>query len=368
MRIGLPQQDSCLGSTLSDERNTGDDVARDIIAIGASAGGLSATLDIIRGLPADFPACVLVVLHTSPNSPGVLPSILSRAGALPATYAVDGSAPAPGQIVVARPDHHLMMLGGVLCVRRGPKENGFRPAVDPLFRTLAREVPQRTVGVVLSGARDDGAYGLALLKDRGGLAVVQDPRDALVSGMPQSALNATRVDHVVPAKELAQLLIELTRAPINPKAPLMRDIEGETPGGDPLLDVPKQMDRMQGRLSPLTCPECGGALWEEESGRSLRFRCHVGHGFSPASLLSDGTERLESALWNALRALKEQATLRTKLAERMRKANMAAIAERYESQAEDAESRAELIRSVLLKEPGLAGYHPEEEAEPDTIA
>lgn len=343
-------------------------MARDIIAIGASAGGLAALLEIVRRLPERFPACLVVVLHTSPTSPGVLPSILSRAGALPAAYAPERGMPTPGRILVARPDHHLVMMGGELCVLRGPRENGFRPAIDPLFRTLAREVPERTIGVVLSGARDDGAYGLALLKDRGALTVVQDPRDCLVSSMPRSALNATRIDHVAPAKELAEVLIALTRTSSNSNEGTMRELEAEMPGGDPLLDVPKEPHQMPGTPSSLTCPECGGALWEEESGKSLRFRCHVGHGFSPASLLSDGTQALESALWNALRALKEQATLRKKLARRMRSANMVALAERYEEQAQDADSRAELIRTVLLREPGLAGYDPEQELDPDTTA
>jgi len=178
----------------------------DIIVIGASAGGVEALIALARQFPSDFPASVFIVLHIAPYPPSMLPDILNKAGVLPASHAVHGEPIERGHIYVAPSDSHMMLQAGSLRVVRGPKENGHRPAVDPLFRTAARFYHSRVIGVILTGALDCGTAGLMAVNSFGGLAVVQDPKEALCSEMPQSAIDHVKVDHVVPISGRAALL------------------------------------------------------------------------------------------------------------------------------------------------------------------
>ena len=183
------------------------------MAIGGSAGGFVALEQIIKALPADFPASVFVVLHLNPNSPSVLPTLLARMGALPACRPVDGEMILPGRIYVAPPDHHMLLRPGRVFLRRGPHENRTRPAINPLFRSAAVAYRSRVIGVVLSGMLDDGATGLTAIRQCGGIGVVQDPDDAVWNEMPRNALRQNAVEHVAPAGSLAPLLHRLVREP-----------------------------------------------------------------------------------------------------------------------------------------------------------
>ena len=202
---------------------------RDIVVIGASVGGVEALRAIAAGLPADFAASVFAVLHTSSNSPGVLAGILERAGPLPAICVNGIEAVRPGRIYVPRPDHHLVVEPGYARATRGPKENRFRPAVDPLFRSAARAFGPRVTGVVLSGALYDGSLGLMAVKTRGGIAIVQDPREAAVASMPRSALNLVAADYVLESSAIAAVLNEVVMAPVGRK------------GGKPMADREEQL-------------------------------------------------------------------------------------------------------------------------------
>lgn len=193
-------------------------VYRDVIAVGASAGGIGPLTELIGALPADFPAALLVVVHLLPGGSSMLSAILNRAGPLEATSARDGEPIGPGRAYVAPPDRHLLMRDGAVRLTRDPAEKGHRPAIDPLFRSVADDAGPRAIGIVLSGALDDGAAGLAVLKLHGGLAVVQEPGDALYPSMPRNACSATEVDRVVPARDLADVLAELVGTPTEPPA------------------------------------------------------------------------------------------------------------------------------------------------------
>ncbi len=187
---------------------------RDLVVVGASAGGIDALRQIIAGLSTASNLTLLVAIHRGPATPGVLPQVIERAGALPASYAVDGEPLRPGHVFLASPDHHLVVDGDRLRVTHGPLEHGFRPAIDPLFRSAARAHGRRVIGVILSGGLADGVLGLAMVKHYGGVTIVQHPDDALVPGMPASAIRAVAVDHILPAAEIGPLLLRLAGTPL----------------------------------------------------------------------------------------------------------------------------------------------------------
>lgn len=327
---------------------------RDIIVIGASAGGIQSLIELVRLLPRDLPAAVFVVIHMSRDNPGILPDILNRADGPPAGHAADKEPIRLARIYVAGPDRHLLIRPGLIRLTRGPQENGFRPAVDPLFRTAAQSYGQRVVGVVLSGSLDDGTHGLMIVKKQGGVAIAQDPHEAIIPSMPQSAIRNVEVDHILTVAEMAPLLVQLAQERVIPGGGAMT----QEPQPDPAELQPGKLETgsIDRPPSTYTCPECGGALWEISEGNLLRFRCHVGHGYTADGLLLDQSRHLESALWAALRSLDETAALRRQMARRALQGNLLAMAQTYERQAEDAETRAALIRSVLrngeTSEPG----------------
>lgn len=320
----------------------------DLIVVGASAGGVEALKSLVTGLPPAFPAAVAIVLHIPPNSPSVLPRVLGRHCALEVRHPSDGEALRPGTVYVAPPDHHMLVERRCLRLGRGPRENGFRPAIDPLFRSAALSYGSRVIGVVLSGTLDDGTIGLATIIDAGGIAVVQDPEDALYPSMPESAIEHVRVDHVAPAAELPALLTRLVAEPAPPdatgKLPDEAKIEVEVAEMDP--DAIERSPR-PGRPSGFGCPECGGSLFLIDDYGVMHFRCRVGHAWSMESLLAAQGSALEAALWTALRALEEQTTLADQIAARLRKRGSNASAQRFEEQATDAREHARVIRAAL---------------------
>jgi two-component system chemotaxis response regulator CheB len=318
---------------------------RSIIVVGASAGGVDALTTLARRLPPGFPASVFVVIHFPPGGRSVLPDILSRSGPLQATHAEDGAAFRPGHMYVAPPDFHLELApGGRMRLTRAARENHNRPAVDPLFRSAARHYGPRVIGVVLTGGMNDGTAGLMAIRGAGGLAVAQDPEDALVAAMPQSAAEVAGVDCVVPAAGLAALLVDLVGHSETPS-------RGE-PVMDPMEHMPDVVDQdmkeqerneRRGEVSVFTCPECGGALWQVDESGVIRFRCHVGHGYNGEVLLAEQSEALEAALWTAARIFREKSVLGRQLAAHQRAQGNLAAAARFDEQAAQAESYGSLI-------------------------
>jgi two-component system chemotaxis response regulator CheB len=328
-----------------------------IVVVGASAGGVEALADLAASLPGDLPAAVFVVLHLPATGTSALPEILGRHGPLPAGHVRDGEPIQPGQIYVAPPDHHVLLRTGHVHLSRGPRENGHRPAIDPLFRSAAREYATRVVGVVLSGALDDGTGGLLAIKSRGGIAVVQDPTDALYPGMPGNALQHVEVDHVLPAAAMGELLVRLiadsAEAPADP-APTGMRVEVEMEG----FSLEAFEGDHPGRPSGFSCPDCHGVLWAIRDGGLERYRCRVGHAWSPESLLTQQSEALEAALWIALRSLEERAALARRLAEPARRRGHRITATRFEEQASEAQQAARLVRDLLLNRGNFATAWP----------
>jgi two-component system chemotaxis response regulator CheB len=322
---------------------------KDIVVVGASAGGMDALERLVSRLPADLPAAVFVVWHLSPGIKSVLPSVLSRAGPLRACNPEDGDPIVPGRIYVAPSDHHLLVERGYVRVTRGPKENRFRPAVDPLFRSAAYMYGPRVIGVVLSGALDDGTAGLWTIKLRGGTAIVQEPSEALHRSMPLNALENVAVDYKLPAAEIGELLGALSRqeATGEPDIPLQerRKLEHET-------RIAAEKDALEehimsfGELSPFTCPECHGVLTELKEGSIVRFRCHTGHAFSSDTLLNSITEQAEERLWDAIRVLDETVMMLNAMGERFARAGNTRTAEQCFDKAREAHERSKPLREA----------------------
>ena len=298
----------------------------DVVLVGASAGGVESLRTFVGLLPADLPAVVLVVLHVPPSGPPVLPDILGRASALPVAFAVGGEDLGPGRVLVAPPDHHLLVLEDHLHLSRGPRENGHRPALDVLFRSAAHALGRRAVAVVLSGTMDDGTAGAVSVDRRGGAVLVQDPDEAAYPEMPRSVLVAVPAARAVGVAGLAAEVVRLCRTPVVRPEPALSP---------------------SGAAAGLGCPECDRPLVQVDDGGSLEFRCAAGHAWSAASLLQQQAEAMEGALWTALRSLEEKAVLSHQLALRAQERGSLFSAQRFEGQAEDAERSAELVRRLI---------------------
>lgn len=332
-----------------------------VIVIGASAGGIDALRIIIGALPADFAPAIFVVLHTAADSPGILASILQRAGRLPAVSVTTRDSIRPGTIYVAAPDRHLLVDAHRALATRGPKENRFRPAVDPLFRSAAQAFGRGAVGVVLSGGLDDGSAGLLAIKRQGGIAIVQDPDTALNPSMPQNAMRAVEVDHCVPVEAIAPLLVRLAAEAL-PSSAERSDMSDRTTSAANReaaerlrieLDIARERDAIDagvlqlGVPSNYACPDCHGVLLKlKEEGR-IRFRCHTGHAYTLDSLLDDMNTRIDEALWNAIRALDERTLLLRSFGEHLRgEGHDKTAADEAVRQAENSERQAGFVRKA----------------------
>ncbi len=318
-----------------------------LVVMGGSAGAIEALAEIVHQLPPDLDAAVAVVVHFPQTEVSALPQILNRAGRLPATHAVDGEPICPGRIVVAPPGYHLRVRGGHFHLTRGPRENGNRPALDPLFRSAAAEFGAGVIGVVLTGNLDDGTAGLAEIQRHGGIAVVQDPATASFPGMPASAVAHVPVDYIEPLDGIAARIAALVAAdPMEARMAGAQSGNGEQ-GGNREEPRPGSVAKVNGRASGFTCPECHGALWEQRNGDLLRYECRVGHAYSAESLVAEHAEDLEQALWTALRALEEHAAIARRLADTARQAGHERSASSYIERAVDCEHHAAIIRRTL---------------------
>jgi two-component system chemotaxis response regulator CheB len=308
---------------------------------------------MVASLPADFQGAVLVVLHVPAEGHSLLPNILSRRGPLRAEHPHHGEPLPRGRILVAPPNRHLLVHDGRVSLSHGPRENGHRPAVDPLFRSAARAMGSRVIGVVLSGALDDGAAGLAAIKSRGGVAVAQDPEDALYPAMPLNAIEQVGVDHVMPASAMGGLLVTLTKELAGDSALVSDNMRVEVEMEEMAAGIGSV--RYSGRPSGFSCPDCNGVLWEVDEDEVFRFRCRVGHAWSPESLLAQQNDGIEAALWIALRSLEERASLSRRLATAAEARGHRITAHRFDEQASEAEHGAGLIRALLADPSKLAG-------------
>lgn len=321
---------------------------RCVVAVGGSAGGMECVREIVAQLPADFPAVVLITLHTLPYSKSYLSEILGRRCALQIMDPADKMALSPGTIYVAAPDHHLLVGRDVVRMTRGPKENNCRPAIDPLFRSAAYYGP-RAIGVLVSGTLDDGSMGLEAIKRRRGIAIVQDPRDAPFPEMPQNALQVVDVDYRIAVAEIAPILIRLVHENVSDDGsePIPDDLKFEVDMAE-WRSAALEGRHRPGTPSPFSCPDCGGDLWDYTDDQQLQFRCRTGHAWSPTSLAAGQAEMVDDALNDAYRALKENEHLELRLARRARQQGVKQRTAYHEQQARDRAQSAAVLRELLF--------------------
>ncbi len=322
-----------------------------VVAVGASAGGVEALSLFAAGLPPELPCAVVVVLHMSTGVPSVLARILDRNGPLPAVAATDGAPLTPGTIYVAVPNRHLLVRDHRIVLSEGPTENGHRPAINALFRSVALAYRQHAVGVLLSGVLDDGVLGLAAIRSRGGVTIAQSPFDALFPAMPQNAIDAGVIDNEVPAAEVGGLLKQLAD----------RDVQERDMKLDTRMELENRIAMARrfstefnteelGPPSGYTCPDCNGSLISVSDGN---YRCEVGHAWTGDALLRARDQEVEDALWIAVRSLQEKARLSRRLAAQVAPGM---LSERYTALAAEAERALSVLagRFTETYEAGLS--------------
>jgi two-component system chemotaxis response regulator CheB len=320
---------------------------KDIIVIGASAGGVGALQKLCAGLPADLPASIFVAQHLSPSSTSMLPQLLDRAGPLRALSPQDGQEIEPGHIYVAGPDRHMLIREGRVLMRRGPYENRTRPAVNALFRSAAVHYGSRVTGVVLTGLLDDGTEGLIAIKGAGGTSVVQDPDDAEWPSMPLNALKRDHVDHVIRLSDLATLLVEITGEPAGPTIPLPEEYRVEDLISAQEFAVMEPDIITPGQPSHISCPDCGGVLNQVVKESELRFRCQVGHAFTPLGLADAQNQELERALGIAVRTHRDRIRLFGQMYESARARGLAHAQQRWNEATEESERLIAVLEDAM---------------------
>lgn len=331
---------------------------RDILAIGTSAGGFEALHYLASQFPEDFPASILVTIHLPSDFPSQLDRLLSKAGRLPAAFASDNQELAKGRIYIAPPDYHLLVVDHRLLLGAGARENHARPAIDPMFRSLAVCCAERTVGVVLTGTLNDGAAGLWALKECGGLTVVQDPAGAAFPEMPRAALLRSRPDRIAPLSEIPALLQHLVQQPSGEPKPvadrLKLEVEIARDRHMPIGD----MDRI-GRRSVFTCPDCGGVMWEIRNGDLVRYRCHVGHAYSTELMDAEINRQTQDAMATTVRTLKERLILAQQLEARAREQGWVDEAKSWGRKREQLEQELAVITAAVGQSHEIAARQAE---------
>ncbi|BDA86518.1 hypothetical protein Sa4125_40600 [Aureimonas sp. SA4125] len=309
-----------------------------IIAIGASAGGVTALRAIVAALPGNFPAPILIVLHVGAYR-SELPGLLNTAGSLPAKHAEDGEAVLPGHIYIAPPDRHMVVADGLLRLSRGPKENCARPAIDPLFRSVAEHYGPDAVGVILTGNLNDGALGLFAIKERGGVAIGQDPSDAAYPEMPRSAAEHVALDYCVALAELPERLTKLVDQ-IEERDGAMSEASPQREGQESKIGYVETF----ARPLTVTCPDCGGALKKFHVGSIVKFGCHIGHNYTAEAMATAQFQEMEKVMRAAVRFLNERAEFCLQMAEHGGSAENGASSEWH------AASRQALDRAYKLRD------------------
>jgi two-component system, chemotaxis family, protein-glutamate methylesterase/glutaminase len=282
---------------------------RNIIVIGASAGGISAVAKVVEGLSNDINAAVLVVLHLSRSSnAGNIVRMFQKHTKLVCMVAEDNTVIRKGHLYLAPADHHLMITGERMRVKQGPVENKYRPSIDVLFRSAAVHFGNRVIGIILTGMLEDGTSGMSAIQRCGGICIVQDPAEAEYADMPRSVLNLLRVDHQAVLAEMPGIIYRLMDQPSPEARPVPRELQIEAELTEKMMSDINQLKKIADR-SDFICPDCGGGLWAIKNDPTHRYRCHTGHVYTENMLFDQQGVGLEDSVYVSLRMLEERRNL-----------------------------------------------------------
>jgi two-component system chemotaxis response regulator CheB len=322
-------------------------IRRDTIIVGASAGGVDAVPRIIGQLPQDLPAAVVVVQHMAPHPNPMFAEIIARQSQIPVRWVEQGDPVDPGNVYVAPPGVHVVLHDSHFQLIGGARENHVRPSIDRLMRSAAALRGPRTIGVLLTGMLDDGVAGLAALRDAGGYTIVQDPAEAVYSDLPRRALQAMDPDRVLHIDAIGGVLIRLVEQDAEPREP-PPNVVYEAKLDKEVIASPDELGKL-GPQTPLSCPDCGGPMWDVGNSRWRRYRCYLGHQSSADRILEESGEQIEGALWSAIRALHERVTTYDRLAADALEAGSRPTAELFRAKANDARGQVELAREFMMR-------------------
>lgn len=330
---------------------------RDIIVVGASAGGVPALIELVRNFPPGLKASVFVVLHVSPHLPSQLPQIITRSGYLKAVHPRDDQVMEQGMIYVAPPNHHMLLEDNRILIKKGPKENRFRPSIDALFRSAAYTFKTRAIGIILSGMLDDGTSGMWSVKRMGGLAIIQAPDDAIYSSMPNSVVEYVDADYTVPVSEMAGLIQQLISEPA-PEKPEMDQDEIRRVETEIQIAAQKNAFEMglqdMGQRSLLTCPECNGSLVQFKEGKRTRYRCHTGHAFTQNSLMGNVSKAIEDKLWQTVRSLEELIIILEEMAKQYEQSGQLAQADQFYKKVQKIRKKAARLHEYIFEQESIS--------------
>jgi two-component system chemotaxis response regulator CheB len=317
-----------------------------MLVVGASAGGMEALCTLVSQLPEDFPTPILIVQHISADASGdYLLTALQQAGKLKCVHAAQGEQVKSGYIYLAPSDHHMLVHGdGKLQVTKGPQENRYRPAIDPLFRSAAVGFTNRLIGIILTGYLDDGTAGMIAIQRCGGTCIIQDPADAQYPDMPFNAINQLNADYVIPVGQMGPILVQLVAEKLpSERINVPQDILTEAKIAERISSDLEAVNSL-GEQVPFNCPGCGGVLWKIGTGKEMRYRCHTGHAYTYKSLLAEQTSKIEETMWTALRMFEERRNLLTTYAKTQTGASARSALERSQL----SQVHIDRIRSILV--------------------
>ncbi|MDJ1505891.1 chemotaxis protein CheB [Xanthocytophaga agilis] len=319
----------------------------DIVVIGTSAGGLETLITLITPLEKDLPAAVFIVLHLSAaSSAESIVATLQKHTVLPCKVAEANESITYGTIYLAPADCHLLLTDIHIRLTKGPRENGFRPSIDTLFRSAAAYHGSRAIGVILTGMLYDGIVGMDAIRRSKGITIVQDPSEAPYRDMPGNVLLHMDVNYNVPAAEIGILINELVYRQVE-KHPIPDDIKVEAAIAERITTSSENVEEL-GERSVFICPDCGGPLWQMKHGNVVRYRCHAGHAYTAQTLLEDKDRQLEETLWMAMRILEERKNMLISMVNQMEIST--AVQAVYEEKIEEVDEYVSRIKRVIMQD------------------
>lgn len=241
-----------------------------------------------------------------------------------------------------------------MLVARGPRENQFRPAIDPMFRSAAAYHGARVTGVILTGFMSDGVVGMESIQRSGGNTVVQHPDDAEFAALPNKVIRQVATDYIVPVSEMGDILMELAHQPDQDSVTVPTDIWQEARIAERVMRSSgttniEELDKLCNR-SPYSCPDCGGGLWELSQQNTVkRFRCHSGHAYTKEALMHGMSNQIEETLWVALRTLEERRNILMQMSDNESSKGNGRWATMQEERAAEMKVHVERLRELLAK-------------------